>query len=45
VLVENGTAADIGSIGETLDNDFDPDPDPDPDFDVELARWCWSART
>jgi len=43
VLVEIGTAVDNGSIGETLDNDFDPDPDAD--FDVELARWCWSART
>ena len=31
--------SEIGSIGETLDND----PDPDFDFDFERARPCWTA--
>jgi hypothetical protein len=40
VLIEIGIASeiDIGSIGETFDND--PDPDPDPDFDVDFDRAC-----
>jgi hypothetical protein len=40
VLIEIGIAVeiDIGSIGDTLDNDPDPDPDPDPDFDRARSR-------
>jgi len=51
VLIEIGIASEIeieiGSIGETFDNDTGPDPGPDPDFDFDFdgARSCCTATT